>query len=329
MKSATQSLSAQDRDRREKRTPLTLRLECPVCRSGLGSPVATQFVCNTCQFAISQAGGIYRALPPSREEHFRRFIADYEFVREKEGRGSDSAPYYLALPFEDVTGRNAWQWRIRARTFTFLNQTILAGVRAQHPQGASILDVGAGNCWLSNRLAVAGHHPVALDIICNPNDGLGAARHYAGPDPFPCFQAEMDRLPFADRQFDAVIFNASFHYSTDYEITLQEALRCLKRPGYLVITDSPWYSRPEAGEQMVKEKHEAFRRTFGFASDSLRSREYLTPQILARLAKSLSITWKVGKPWYGVRWALRPLKALVLRRRETSKFYVFWARVGP
>jgi ubiquinone/menaquinone biosynthesis C-methylase UbiE len=312
------------RDLAEKHTPFALRLQCPVCRSPLGSQVANRSSCNTCQFAILQSGGIYRALPPNREEYFRRFIGDYEFVREKEGRGSDSAAYYLALPFEDVTGRNTWQWRIRARTFRFLNKRILPSVRAGHPHGAYILDVGAGNCWLSHRLAVAGHHPVALDIIDNPSDGLGAAHHYG---PFPCFQAEMDRLPFQDRQFDAIIFNASFHYSTDYEITLQEALRCLKRPGYLIITDSPWYSRPEAGERMVKEKHEAYLRTFGFASDSLRSMEYLTPQILAQLAKKLSLRWKVGKPWYGVSWALRPLRAFVLRRRETSKFYVFWARV--
>ncbi|MBO0910455.1 MAG: class I SAM-dependent methyltransferase [Acidobacteria bacterium] len=310
----------------EEQAPVALSLECPVCRSPLGSGVK-EVVCNTCRFAILESGGIYRALPPNREQYFRRFIADYEFVREKEGRGSDSAAYYLSLPFEDVTGSNSWQWKIRARTFIFLTRKVLPRIRAEHPDGASILDIGAGNCWLCYRLAAAGDRPVALDIIDNPSDGLGAARHYPGSRPFPRFQAEMDRLPFEDRQFDAVIFNASFHYSTDYEVTLEEALRCLKRPGYLVITDSPCYQRPEAGERMVQEKHASFRRTFGLASDSLRSMEYLTPQILARLANRLSIEWEVGKPWYGVSWALRPFKAFVLGKRETSKFYVFWARV--
>jgi SAM-dependent methyltransferase len=269
-------------------------------------------------------------LPLDRQEYFGRFTAEYQSIREKEGRGSTSKDFYLALPFKDRTGHNAWQWSVRARTFLHFERKLLPRIAAEYPKGADILDVGAGNGWLSYRLALKGHRPTAVDLLDNPTDGLGATRHYFSslPSPFPCFQAEMDRLPFAPRQFDVAIFNASFHYSVNYEMTLQETLRCLRHPGYLVIADSPMYRHSESGERMVKEKHEAFSRTFGFASDSLASKEYLTPAILSQLSERFSLEWHVEAPWYGIRWALRPLKAWALGRREPSRFRLLWTRVG-
>jgi predicted RNA methylase len=41
-----------------------------------------------------------------------------------------------------------------------------------------IADLGAGNCWLSYRLALRGHLPIAIDIQGDPLDGLGAGLHY-------------------------------------------------------------------------------------------------------------------------------------------------------
>src|SRR5215472_8385643 len=266
-------------------------VECPACRQIIGKLFGDGATCQACASSITCVDGIYRALPPDRMLHFSRFVAEYQSVRGREGRGSTSSDYYLALPFCDLSGRNRWQWAIRARTFAHFERQILPGIAALNPGGADILDIGAGNGWLSYRLARKGHHPVALDLIDNSFDGLGAARHYFSElsQPFPCFQAEMDRLPFASRQFDAVIFNASFHYSVDYEVTLAESLRCLRRPGFVVIADSPTYRRRKSGEQMIEERREDFRRRYGFASDSLPSKEYLTPQILSDLSRRRSV----------------------------------------
>jgi SAM-dependent methyltransferase len=179
-------------------------------------------------------------------------------------------------------------------------------------------------------MALRGHRPVAVDLLDNDSDGLGAARHYLAriSPPFRRFQAEMDRLPFAASQFDIAIFNASFHYSIDYEKTLGETLRCLRRPGHLIIADSPFYSCEEGGQTMLAEKHTEFERRFGFRSDSIQSREFLTPRILAALEKQLDLQWKTLRPWYGVSWALRPVKARLFRRREPAKFYLFWTTVN-
>ena len=109
---------------------------------------------------------------------------------------------------------------------------------------------------MSYRLALRGHLPVAVDLLTNEQDGLGAAINYTrAVDPlFPRVQAELERLPFPSFGFDLVIFNASFHYSEDYECTFAEALRCTRRGGVVVIADSPWYAKEESGERMVEKK---------------------------------------------------------------------------
>ena len=79
---------------------------------------------------------------------------------------------------------------------------------------------------------------------------------------------------------------------------------------------------------MLEEKHLKFQSEYGFPSDSVRSREFLTPDALDELARAHGIEWKRFEPWYGAAWALRPLKARLLRRREPAKFYLLWARLG-
>jgi hypothetical protein len=104
----------------------SLQLQCPNCRKGPCRISSTaQTACLSCRFTFSETNGVYNALPQSREAKYSQFVHDYELVRSKEGRGSDRSDYYLALPFQDLTGRNAWQWGIRARTFRFMERKLL------------------------------------------------------------------------------------------------------------------------------------------------------------------------------------------------------------
>jgi SAM-dependent methyltransferase len=306
----------------------TVRLRCPSCEHGFPNDVTTssQLTCPACGFAVPEVNGIVRALTPEGKTHFERFVRDYEVVREKEGWGSETPDYYLALPFEDLTNRHDWIWRIRAQTLRYMQEHVLPKIENADSSPCCVLDIGAGNGWLSYRLAERGYHPTAVDLLDNDVDGLGAARHYLTDSLrwFPRFQAEMDHLPFDSGQFDVAIFNASFHYSSDYERTLREVLRCLRRPGIVVVADSPFYRREESGKQMLEERRAMFERQFGVRSDINRSREYLTQKTLDELAERLAIQWNIGKPWYGMGWALRPAKARLLRRREPSKFHLLW-----
>jgi SAM-dependent methyltransferase len=295
-------------------------LQCPCCASRL-----IGIECCVCAFEMHINDGIIHALPQERSQHFARFAQDYQCIRAAEGRSSNSDNFYLDLPYHDITGRNSKQWQIRARSYDHLIDHVLY---RNVTKGGLILDVGAGNCWMSYRLALAGYRPVAVDLVTNAFDGLGAARHYRAqlPGLFPRFQADMEHLPFQDAQFDAAIFNASFHYSEDYATTLRSVLRCVRKGGLVIVSDTPWYSREESGKQMLRERRAAFLKTYGTPSDALESQEFLTDKRLRDLEEELSIRWKVHTPHYGFKWAMRPLKAMLLRRREPSRFRIYVAR---
>jgi len=310
-----------------------IRLRCPECTASLVTiadhalgQAHEPIPCGECSTPFVQDKGIWLALAKNRRRYFQRFIEDYEIVRRAEGRGSADPAFYLSLPHRDRTNRNSWQWAIRARTYNYIAKKILPTVAGKP---LSILDLGAGNGWLSYRLASLGHRPIAIDLQTNVFDGLGAAAHYQSDLPmvFPRFQAEVDRLPFEAGQFDCAIFNASFHYSENYDLTLAEAIRCLRPGGTVVVADSPFYKRDKSGQQMVKERRSLFQRRFGLSSDSLASREYITKETLLELETTHHLKWAIHDLWYGLRWACRPLVAKLKRRREPSQFHIYTAQV--
>jgi SAM-dependent methyltransferase len=326
-----------ERARRDTvRSEYRLDLQCPACRADLDGALFLESGhctgsarCRRCSWELRQERGVWNALPAKRRTYYEQFIREYEIVRASEGRGSEDSSFYFALPHKDLTGRNPWQWKIRSRSFRYIEREILPDLEKRLNRPLVVLDLGAGNGWLSYRLALRGHFPVAVDLLTNEFDGLTAASHYAKKLPrlFPRFRAELDRLPFADDQCDCVIFNASFHYSEDYSRTVGEAIRCLRGGGASVIADSPWYSREEFGQTMVQERRRDFRQRFGFPSDGLASLEYLTDERLSALATRFGIHWKIHRPWYGFRWAMRPWMAKWKGRREPAAFRIYTAQL--
>lgn len=250
----------------------------------------------------------------------QRFLEEYRQIRYAEGRGSEDPAYYRALPYRDITGRNSAMWAMRTATYRYFEDRILAPLEKLTNHPLDILDLGAGNCWMTYRISLRNHNACAADIFVDARDGLLAARHY--PQPFPAVAAEFDDLPFRDASFDLVVFNASLHYSTDYEVTLSEARRCLRPDGQLVVLDSPVYRKREHGERMAEERHKQFEKQYGFRSDAVRSIEFLDQPTLRRLSETLGITWTVYRPWYGWGWHLRPVKAWLQRRRPPSRFWI-------
>lgn len=308
----------------------------PTVRSTAGHIAGDEFPpeflysCATCYFQMLNDDGIWRALPAVRKAHFERFLCEYQVVREAEGRGSRDPEYYMALPFQDLSGHNQQQWAIRSRTYSFLEKRILPEIEARTARSLNVLDLGAGNGWLSYRLALRKHSPVAVDVFTSNLDGLAAAVHYQKTLPalFPRFQAEIDRLPFADRQFDLAIFNASFHYSEDYFETLGEAIRCLRPGGTVIIADTAWYTAEESGQRMLAERRRMFSEQYGFPSDAIPSLEYLTDERLAGLERQFGVRWKAYAPFYGMGWAIRPLAAKLKGKREPSCFRIYVAEVA-
>jgi SAM-dependent methyltransferase len=249
-----------------------------------------------------------------------KFLEDYRAIRRAEGRGGMEPAYYRALPYRDLSGRNSAQWAIRGKSYRYFEDKILSEIERNTGRALDVLDLGAGNCWMSYRLALRKHGPVALDIFTDPFDGLNAARHYG--QPFPRVEAEFDHLPFRSSSFDLAIYNASMHYSTDYRRTLRELRRCLRPAGHFVIVDSPVYRLREHGEKMRAERHNEFEKRYGLRSDTMPSLEYFDEQTIAALAAELNIQWSVHRPWYGWKWWWRPWKASLLSRRPPSRFWI-------
>jgi SAM-dependent methyltransferase len=334
------------------------RFACPICRTCLAVIGPDMWRCPIDESSFRRVDGIWRCLPPERAQVFAAFLRDYTAIRDAEGYGYDDLARLQRLPDVDPADPLAWQWRMRAISFASLRRHVLVPMGHDHidrhrrpdqrrttndeirlggelastlsassfvlrPSSAQhkrlrVLDLGAGVGWLSNRLAGLGYHPCAIDLNLDPRDGLGAARHYGGD--WPRVQAEFDRLPLADSQADLVIYNASLHYSTGYRATLAEALRVLRPGGRIVVLDSPIYRRDASGRQMIAERQAAFARDHGTRSDALPNVGYLTWAMLRDLGRELGLRWRIIRPWYGWRWALRPWRSRLARKREPSTF---------
>ena len=252
------------------------------------------------------------------------FVTQYAAIRHAEGRGSEDPAYYQALPYVDATGRNGDAWRIRGQSFDHFVRRILTPLERRVRRPLDVLDLGAGNGWMSWRLIQRGHRAIAVDIFTDYLDGLGAIRRYAQ---LAAIAADFDQLPLPDAAFDLVIYNASLHYSPDYALTLKEARRCLRSDGKIVVLDSPLYRKAEHGERMRSERQALFERTYGFRSEALGSIEYLDEPALTKLAHDVGIEWKRSRPWYGWRWAMRPIVARLRGKRPPSRFFVISGRL--
>lgn len=297
-----------------------IQFACPTCRAPLTPLDELRQRCPADDTIYACCDGIWRFLSADRQEYYERFMREYQIVRQAEQRGSADSVYYRALPFADLSGRFTTDWRIRASSFLTFQREVLLPLEQEQPRSLRVIDLGAGNGWLSYRLAQRGHIVAAVDLLTNSRDGLGAHIHYDAI--FTSVQAEFDRQPFVEQQIDLLIFNASLHYSTCYETTLSEAWRVLRPGGLLVILDSPLYRSAGSGAQMVREREAAFTQAYGFPSNALPSENYLTRQRLNDLAAQFQVEWKVIQPFYGWRWMLRPLKARLLRQREPARFAV-------
>ena len=100
-------------------------------------------------------------------------------------------------------------------------------VQALNPKaGESILDLGCGDGYLTQRLAASG--AIVLGVDSSPQ--MVAAAKERGVDA-RCVSGEA--LPF-DQQFDAVFSNAALHWMSDHDAVLQGVHRALKPGGRFV-----------------------------------------------------------------------------------------------
>lgn len=304
---------------RENNSHNPWRLLCPAC--------SEEVDCNTqlpeksaiclCGNQIDINHFIPDFLTPDRRKYFDRFLKSYLSIRHLEGRAELTVKQYNNLPYAEAGTPLAWQWFIRAKSYEALKKLLLKTI----PQGAKILDLGAGNGWLCNRLNKLGYDPVAVDVNVDEFDGLRAIRTYGAH--LPSIRCEFDNLPLENDTVDAVIFNASFHYVANAAATLSHIMRILKLGGFLIIMDSPVYKARSSGDEMIATHHDNFEEKYGDRSDHLNQIGFLTHSDIDSFADQFSLKMQKHKIWYGIKWALRPWIAKIKRKREPAKFALY------
>jgi SAM-dependent methyltransferase len=254
-----------------------------------------------------------------------QFRDEYARHRAREGRALDGEAL-RTLPYL-TSGPLARQWEIRARTFdAFVRKILRPATRS-----LALLDLGAGNGWLSYRAACMRHRAVALDMRDDQIDGLGAARKYLVdiPDLFESVVASFDAIPLESGRFDITLFNASLHYSRDLAHTLGEAMRVTRKGGLLVIMDSPFYRHDAQGAAMVAEKKAQARARFGDRADLLLAPEFIEYLTVARLAQAAPhLRWKRHHVRYPLWYEMRPFFAWLRGKRTPSRFDLWTAHIS-
>ena len=257
------------------------------------------------------------------EAALARFGAEYALHRAAEGRGHDGDEL-LSLPYLR-SGPLARQWSVRARSFNAFLAHVLRPHAERLKRPLRILDLGAGNGWLSYRVALEGHSAVALDIRDDTIDGLGAADPFVRrvPGKIERLQASFEQVPLEPATIDIAVFNASLHYAIDLGQVLHEAARLTVPGGQLAILDSPFYRHEADGLAMVAEKKAQALRRFGERADALLALpfiEYLTRERLEGAAAGLGLHWHRHKVLYPIWYELRPLRAAIRGDRAPSRF---------
>lgn len=257
------------------------------------------------------------------EAALARFGAEYARHREIEGR-NHVGNELLSLPYL-ASGPLARQWAVRARSFEAFVEKVLHPHAARLGRPLRLLDLGAGNGWLSYRVAQQGHRAVALDIRADAVDGLGAATAFVerAYGRIETIVASFDEIPLPPSTIDIAVFNASLHYATDLAKVVREAARLLRPEGQIVILDSPFYRSEADGAAMVAEKKGNAPRCFGSRAGALLALpfiEYLTPERLREASAPVGLRWRRHRVLYPLWYELRPIVARARGRRVPSRF---------
>ena len=224
------------------KTELIKKLRCPRCLhsdfevhaelSDVAEIRSGKISCRECKQEFSIDSGILDALcqasDPIRSEQkgWERFAAI-------EGWLTPPTQYLLELPRPNKPIlSDTLHWDVHADNFEMVMGNLSL-------KGKDLLDVGAGRCWSTKHLTLAGAKCIAMDILAHPGIGLGAAdilmRHESVF--FERVLGDMNNMPFADEAFDIVFFTGALHHSTNLEKAIAECQRALRPGGMLALTN--------------------------------------------------------------------------------------------
>lgn len=187
-----------------------MHLLCPDCRRPFDIddeswPQAAAVVCPA-GHSFPVADGVLELLDDDLAGRLAGFLTPFSDARARDQkRLVDPAAYPLLPDGPAVQGNH--EWRLRRYDLEIV-QRLLAARPALR-----ILDLGAWNGWLSNRLAGLGHRVVAVDYFVDEYDGLRARQFYSTR--WQAVQMNLEDLDVLDEQFDLVIVNRCVQFYAD------------------------------------------------------------------------------------------------------------------
>ncbi|OGA50711.1 MAG: hypothetical protein A3G25_11455 [Betaproteobacteria bacterium RIFCSPLOWO2_12_FULL_63_13] len=195
-------------------------LRSPCCGVELNAPTREALACGRCAAPFPVRAFGPDLMPPDSERRY------------------DAYPQWQAV--QDAL--TAW----RRRTWTGTPDAAARTQRAVQLAEAfvawvgiagTVLDIGCGGGWLRRMMPAVRYHGI---------DPMPADQEYL----FPFVRGISDRLPFADRVFDACCFFSSIDYAINIDTTIAEAWRVLKPGGTLAIASMIHGTKEVDGERL-------------------------------------------------------------------------------
>jgi SAM-dependent methyltransferase len=138
----------------------------------------------------------------------------------------------------------------------------LAIVRRQLRGRSRVLDVGAYNGWLSNRLSEDGHDVTAAEVFGDAFDGIGARAHYPNAR-WAAVQCNLHDLSVLGETYDLVVINRCLAYFADPAGYVAHALQRVRPGGTLLATGLAFFRDPSRKIRSWDVEKAAFRARYG------------------------------------------------------------------
>jgi len=161
----------------------------------------------------------------------------YLRVREKEGR-LYSDDVVARLPSIANDHSHAQEWRARSASASRLTRYL-----SRRSRPPTVLELGCGNGWLSNRLSESARFVVGADR--NRYELEQAVRVFSQNSRLVFLETDIFSAPFSAGRFDVIVLASVIQYFRDLPVLLKALPRYLEPHGEIHIMDSPLYSDTE------------------------------------------------------------------------------------
>ena len=233
----------------------------------------------------------------------------------------------LEIPWFDKNRNSQKLWKLRSRSFT----RVKALIRELEPDSEGpILDLGAGNCWISRRLSDEGYRVASVDACIDENIGLKAGDIFERELDIRLerYRAMMDKLPFEDESLRGVVASGSFHYAEDPGKVLDEINRVLVPGGWAIIYDSPVFMRNSDGLAMVAANLVKYDSSNELDGIDYKPRWFIDLRDFLESSRSVGFDYQIIPTRDFIRRYSDRVKNILLSRRRWPEFPILLLRKG-